>query len=130
MEPYLNTTLIPRTSIPNLKLKKMLGFLIDNIFVVVGGQVFQQSVGIPMGTNSAPLLADLFFFNSYMYEADFIQKLLLEEIYLAATFSSTFHYIDDILSVNNNKFHTYFDSMYPNELEIKDTTECSTSDSY
>jgi hypothetical protein len=32
-------------------IKKMLEFLIDNIYVVVGGQVFQQSVGIPMDTN-------------------------------------------------------------------------------
>jgi hypothetical protein len=46
----------------------MLKFLIDNIFVFVGGQVYQQSVGIPMGTNCAPLLADLFL---YSYEADF-----------------------------------------------------------
>jgi hypothetical protein len=38
----------------------MLEFIIDNIFVVVGGQVFQQSVGIPMGMNCAPWLADLF----------------------------------------------------------------------
>jgi hypothetical protein len=34
--------------------------LIDNIYVVVGGQTFQESVGILMGTNCAPLLADLF----------------------------------------------------------------------
>jgi hypothetical protein len=43
-----------------VEIKKMLEFLIDNIYVVVGGQVFQQSVGIPISTNSAPLLADLF----------------------------------------------------------------------
>lgn len=41
-------------------IKKVLGFLIDNIYVVFGDQVFQQTVGIPMGTNCAPLLADLF----------------------------------------------------------------------
>ena len=29
----------------------MLEFLVDNIFVVFGGKVFQQIVGIPMGTN-------------------------------------------------------------------------------
>jgi hypothetical protein len=29
---------------------------------VVGGQVFKQSVGIPMGTNYAPWLADLFLY--------------------------------------------------------------------
>ena len=36
-------------------------FLVDNIFVVFRGEVFQQIVGIPMGTNCAPLLADIFF---------------------------------------------------------------------
>ena len=51
----------------------MLEFLVDNIFVVFGGKVFQQIVGIPMGTNCAPLLADIFF---YSYEAEFAQSLL------------------------------------------------------
>jgi len=43
------------------------------LFVIFGGRVFQQRVGIPMCTNCAPLLADLFL---YLYEADFIQGLL------------------------------------------------------
>jgi hypothetical protein len=47
--------------------------LIDNIFAMFGGRVFQQSVGIPLGTNCAPLLADLFL---YSYEADLLQGLL------------------------------------------------------
>ena len=50
-----------------------LEILIDNIFVMFGGRVFQQTVGIPMGTNCAPLLTDLFL---YLYEADFIQGSL------------------------------------------------------
>ena len=33
----------------------------------------QQTIGIPVGTNCAPLLADLFL---YSYEAEFIQRLL------------------------------------------------------
>jgi hypothetical protein len=37
----------------------MLEFLIDNIFVIFGGRVFQQAVGISMGTNCTPHLADL-----------------------------------------------------------------------
>ena len=41
----------------------MLNFLIDIIFVQLGDQVFQQSIGIPMGTNCAPLLADLFLYS-------------------------------------------------------------------
>jgi hypothetical protein len=62
----------------------MLEFLIDNIFVMFGGRVFQQTAGIPMGTNYAPLLADLFL---YSYEADFIQK---NEKKLARSFNFMF----------------------------------------
>ena len=51
----------------------MLVFMIDNIHVMFGGLVLQQTVGIPMGSNCAPPLADLLF---YSYEADFIQGLL------------------------------------------------------
>jgi hypothetical protein len=35
-------------------IKEILRFLIDNIFVAFGNQIFQQTVGIPMGTNCAP----------------------------------------------------------------------------
>ena len=42
----------------------------------------------------------------------------------------TFRYIDDVLSINNHQFHSHVDSIYPNELEIKDTTEYSTFASY
>jgi hypothetical protein len=54
-------------------IKGMLGSLVNNIYVVFGDHVFQQSVGIPLGTNCAPLLADLFL---YSYEAEFVQRLL------------------------------------------------------
>lgn len=57
-----------------LDIKKMLEFLIGNIYVVY---VFQQSVRIPMSTNCAPLLVDLFFFS---YEVAFILKIVREEI--------------------------------------------------
>ena len=52
---------------------RMIEFLVDNIFVECGGVIFQQVIGIPMGTNCAPLLADLFL---YSYEAEFIQTLI------------------------------------------------------
>ena len=38
----------------------MINVLIDNIFVEFGGQIFQQTIRIPMGSNCASLLADLF----------------------------------------------------------------------
>jgi hypothetical protein len=44
-----------------------------DIFILLDGRVFQQTIGIPMGTNCAPLLADFFL---TAYEADFLQWLL------------------------------------------------------
>ena len=38
----------------------MTEFLVDNNNVRFCGQLFQQMVGIPIGTNCAPLLANLF----------------------------------------------------------------------
>ena len=108
----------------------MLEFLVDNIFVVFAGKVFQQIIGIPMGTNCAPLLADIYL---YSYEAEFIQYLLsVGKKRLAPQFNFTHRYIDDLLSINNPDFENYIGQMYPPELEIKDTTEsnCYTSASY
>ena len=49
-----------------------ISLLFFNIYVEFGGIIFQQVIGNPMGTNMAPLLADLFL-NSY--ESEFIQQL-------------------------------------------------------
>ena len=60
-------------SVPTIDMKKLkqtqvymvgrwLAFLIDNIFVIFGGRIFQLTVGIHMGTNCDPLLADLFLY--------------------------------------------------------------------
>ena len=85
---------------------KMLEFLVDNIFVVFAGKVFQQTVGIPMGTNCAPLLADIFL---YSYEADFMGSLLSTgKKHLASRFNLTYRYIDDVLSINNPEFEKLY----------------------
>ena len=49
----------------------------DNIYYRFGGQLFRQTVGIPMGINCAPLLADLFL---YSYENQFLDKLIKEAL--------------------------------------------------
>ena len=105
-----------------------LEFLVDNIFVVFGGKVFQEIVGIPMGTNCAPLLADILL---YSYEVDFIQSLLsIGKKKLAYQFNFTYRCIDDLLSINNPDFDNYLGQMYPADIEIKKTTESNTSASY
>ena len=49
---------------------------------------------------------------------------------LASRFNLTYRYIDDVFVDNNPEFENYLGQMYPAELEIKDTTESTTSASY
>ena len=49
-----------------------LSYLLDNIYIRFGTKLYRQIVGIPMGTNCAPLVADLFL---YCYERDFMDSL-------------------------------------------------------
>ena len=97
------------------------------IFVEFGGRIFQQTSGIPMGTNCAPLLADLFL---YSYEAEFVQNLLHAGKEHLAQLNFTCRYIDDVLSLKNTKIAVYLEFIYPRELEIKEITETAASSSY
>ena len=45
---------------------------LDNIYIRFGSKLYRHIVGIPMGTNCAPLVADLFLF---CYERDFMLSL-------------------------------------------------------
>ena len=49
------------------------GVLIDKLFVKFGGCLFHQVIGIPMETNCAPLLADLFL---HSYESEFLDNMI------------------------------------------------------
>ena len=44
----------------------------DNIYISFGNEFYRQIVGITIGTNCAPLVADLFLF---CYERDFMTSL-------------------------------------------------------
>ena len=61
-----------------------------------------------MGTNCAPLVADLFLF---CYERDFILSLLEDsednQSGVIEAFNSASRYLDDLLNIDNN----FFDSM-------------------
>ena len=72
-----------------------------------------------MGTNSAPLLADLFL---HTFEYDFMLRTMKQDMTKAVQFSNNFRYIDDLLSVNNENFGNYISDIYPSDLELKDTT--------
>ena len=107
---------------------KMIEFLVDNIYVTFGGQLFQQIIGILMGTNCAPLLAHLFL---YSYENEFLDKLIKEgKRKLARKFNLSNRYIDDLIYFNNKRFKEFISDIYPKELTISETTESTSVASY
>ena len=81
-----------------------------------------------MGTHCAALLADLL---RHTYKADFILRVLKnKDRKLAQTFNSSFRYIDDVLPLSNSRFCHYLHRIYPNELEVENTTDTQKSASY
>ena len=44
------------------KVCEALTFLLDSIYIRFGSKLYRQILGFPMGTNGAPLVADLFLF--------------------------------------------------------------------
>lgn len=98
------------------ELLKHIYYLIDNIYVTVGSNVFRQVVGIPMGTDCAPFLANLYL---YALEYNFLEKLTKENIHEARKFSNCFRYIDDLIAFNNNNLmDKYKHKIYPKEMVL------------
>ena len=84
---------------------KITEILIDNIFVQFEGRLFSQMIAIPMGTNCAPLLADLFL---YSHENEFLDNMIRNgHRSLARSFNLCYRYMDDLIVFNNKKFLDY-----------------------
>ena len=81
-----------------------------------------------MGTNCAPLLADLLL---YSYESEFLQKFVKDKkIHEVRAFNFTYRYIDDLLSINNSRFADFLPLIYRPELEVKETIYTASSASF
>ena len=69
-----------------------------------------------MGTNCAPLVADLFLF---CYERDFMMSLSDDrQADVMDAFNTTSRYLDDILNNNNVYFDNMVSQIYPSELQL------------
>ena len=87
------------------------------MYVTCGDSLFRQAIGIPMGTDCAPFLANLFL---YSYEHDWVLEKKKTDLPLAQHFSRSTRYIDDLLTINNNGLmKKYMNEIYPVELELK-----------
>ena len=106
------------------KMCDALHYLLDNIFIRFGSKLYRQIVGIPMGTNCAPLVADLFLF---CYERDFVLSLLdNNQADIIEAFNSTSRYLDDLLNINNPYFEQMVGQIYPTELQLNKANSSDT----
>ena len=98
--------------------------LLDNIFIRFGSKLYRQIVGIPMGTNCAPLVADLFLF---CYERDFMLSLSdNNQTDIIEAFNPTSRYLDDLLNVDNPYFEQMVGQIYPTELQLNKANSSDT----
>ena len=69
-----------------------------------------------MGTNCAPLVADLFL---YCYERDSMDSLNHDnQADVIEAFNSTSRYLDDLLNIDNPYFEGMVNQIYPSELQL------------
>ena len=79
----------------------------ENMYVQFEGMVYQQLVGIPMGNNCAPLIADLIL-HVFCYERGFMSNLHKSKRYdLIDMFNDTSPYLDDIFTIDNPEFEKH-----------------------
>ena len=88
----------------------------DNIYISFGTKLYRQIVGILIGTNCAPLVADLFLF---CRERDFMKDLSNDnQADVIKTFNSMSRYLDNHLNIDNPYFEGMVNQIYPPELQL------------
>ena len=105
-----------------------LKYLLDNCHFKFGNKLFQQVIGIPMGSDPAPYLANLFL---YRYESTWLNKTKKNNYILARKFGRIYRFIDDLIAINDGgEFEKCQSQIYPEELELKKENAVNTSTSF
>jgi hypothetical protein len=99
---------------------EMITQLVKNIYFTCGDQVFRQKIGIPMGTDCAPLLANLYLFAR---ECQWLNSLLDsgdEGRKMSRYFQAVGRYIDDLFILDSEgNFDRFIPEIYPKSLVLE-----------
>jgi hypothetical protein len=96
------------------KLQKLIDFLIDNTFFNIGEKIIKQNIGLPMGTDPAPYMANA---HLYFYEFKFQELQTKQNYSLAKSLNNTCRYIDDVTPLNDKgNFSRFKKDIYPPDL--------------
>jgi len=101
---------------------EMIEFIIDNAIFSVGNRAYRQIIGIPMGTDPAPFMANLYLF---YYEFQYMTRLTDEDFGVAKRFyGHTKRFIDDLVTLNNNShLEENWKNIYPHQLVLNKENE-------
>ena len=97
-------------------MQEILEFILDNIYVRYGKDVYKQVIGIPIGLDSGQDIANLLL---YSYESDYVGEISKIDLSLARKFRLNERYIDDLFVANFPTFRDHIYEIYPQDLEIK-----------
>ena len=99
------------TYMDRLDIKQILVHVMDETYVSFAGTIFRQIMGVPMGGNASPLIADL---TLSMMEFNYCKNHTRSNV-LAV------RYIDDILALNCPDFIIKAANIYIKELKLEET---------
>ena len=97
-------------------MQEILEFILDNIYVKYGENVYKQVIGIPIGLDSGQDIANLLL---YSYESDYVGEISKVDLPTARKFKLNGRYIDDLFVANFPTFRDHIYEIYPQDLEIK-----------
>ena len=98
--------------------------MLSIIFLRFGSKLYRQIVGIPMDTNCAPLVADLFMF---CYERYFMLSLSdNNQTNIIEALNPISRYLDDKLNIDNPYFEQMVGQIYLAELQLNKANSSGT----
>jgi hypothetical protein len=105
-------------------LSTWLAYLVQNTYVTHGSEVYKQDIGIPMGTNCAVFVANLFL---YTYELDHVTALVQrveDNVDVDDALSLLKHhrwvkrFVDDLFAAGHPQFASLIPTIYPPSLTV------------
>lgn len=104
-----------------VKLIKCVEFLLDNCYFKVGEILYRQHIGVPIGINPGPYIANL---TLWYFENSFLDSTYKSRYYIVKKLNNTFRLIDDITTLNSDGYlEEYFKLIYPDSLTLNKENE-------
>ena len=93
------------------ELKTAIKYLIFHSFLKIGNKIFLQTIGIGIGSDPAPFIANLYLFS---YEFSFMEVKTKNAFSVAKKLNKSKRYIDDLISINSNgAIANFLPEIYP-----------------